>query len=358
MAPVTIVVWDHIGNVTWGVRPWDTWSPRLQAQLLAEDPDAVAHAPSLEQLLADFETRVVHVNSAEVLDACIAEADFLIAHKVMIPPEILRKGRRLRLVQHLGLDYRGVPLDAARELGVPVAATPLVNYLAVAEHVWAFILNHLKRLPAQRVHMQQRAYRESWGTFPDLRLVRDCTLGLLGFGEIARPVARVARAFDMPVIYWDITRFPDLEAQYGVTFAPWDDIFRRADVLSVQLALNPQTEGIIGAREIGLMKPRALFINTARGKLVDQAALTAALGEQRIGGAAIDAFAEEPLPEDDPLHALHEDARGRVTLTPHCAWQSPWTWVRDSLEIWWNVVRVLRDEPIHHLVYEDHPPAV
>lgn len=350
MATATIVVWDGVGNVMWGVRPWDAWPQRQQAQLLAEDPDAIAHAPSVAQLLAEHETHLIHVHSADELDACIAEADFLITHKVTVPAEVLRKGKRLRLVQHLGQDYRGVPMDAARALDVPVAATPLINYIAVAEHVWAFILNHLKQVPAQRMQMQQRAYHESWGTFPNLRLVRDCTLGLLGFGEIARPVARVARAFDIPVIYWDITRFPDLEGQYGVNYVSWDDIFRRADVLTVQLALNLQTEGIIGAREIGLMKPDALFINTARGKLVDQDALTTALREQRIGGAALDVFATEPLPDDDPLHALHEDLNMHVTLTPHSAWQSPWTWVRDSLEIWQNVVRVLRGEPVHHLV--------
>lgn len=348
----TIVVWDSVGNVTTGVRHWDEWPPPIQAQLLAEDPDAIAHAPDLAQLLDGFDTRIVPVASAEELDAQIGEAEFLIAHKVAVPPEVLRKGRRLRLVQHLGLDYRGVPLQAARELRVPVAATPLVNYLAVAEHVWALILNHLKRLPAQRALMHERGYQASWGTFPDLRLVRDSTLGLLGFGEIARPVLRVARAFDMPVIYWDVQRFPELEKRYDVEYASWDDVFRRADVLSVQLALNARTEGIIGARELGLMKPTALFVNTARGKLVDQPALTAALRESRIGGAALDVFAVEPLPVDDPLHELHELPEARVTLTPHSAWQSPWTWVRDSLEIWWNVGRVLRGEPAEHLVYD------
>ncbi len=354
MDPITIVVWDHVGNVTWGVRPWEEWDPRQQAQLLAENPDAIAHAPSLTQLFANYTTRIIHTNSAEELDACIAEADFLITHKVTVPADILRKGRRLRLVQHLGHDYRGVPIDVARELSVPVAATPLVNYLAVAEHVWALILNHLKRLPAQRTHMRERAYHETWGTFPNLRLARDCTLGLLGFGEIARPIAQVARAFDMPVIYWDITRFPDLEAKYGVTYAAWDDVFRRADVLTVQLALNAQTTGIIGAREIGLLKPDALFVNTARGKLVDQAALVAALRERRIGGAALDVFFDEPLPDDDPLHQLHEAPDLSITITPHTAWQSPWTWVRDSLEIWWNVLHVLRGEPINHLVFDGH----
>jgi phosphoglycerate dehydrogenase-like enzyme len=106
-------------------------------------------------------------------------------------------------------------------------------------------------------------------------------------------------------------------------------------------------QGIIGAREIGMMKPAALLLNTARGKLVDQAALTEALRARRIGGAALDVFAEEPLPADDPLHELHEY---NITLTPHSAWQSPWTWVRDSHGIWLNVIRMLRVEPIEYLV--------
>src|ERR687890_606623 len=104
------------------------------------------------------------------------------------------------LVQHLGQDYRGMPVDAAREMGVPAAATPLINYITVAEQVWAFILNWLKRLPA-------------------------------------------------------------LEAKYGLRYVEWDAIFAQSDILSVQLALNDQTQGIIGAREIGLMQPTSLFIN-------------------------------------------------------------------------------------------------
>ena len=98
------------------------------------------------------------------------------------------------------------------------------------------------------------------------------------------------------------------------------------------------------------MKPTALFINTARGTLVDQTALAEALAERRIGAVALDVFAEEPLPADDPLLRLHDGADERVTLTPHNAWQSPWTWVRDSQELWLNVRRSLRGEPIRHEV--------
>ena len=245
-----------------------------------------------------------------------------------------------------------MPLDAARARGIPVAATPLVNYITVAEQVWAYILNWAKRLPSLRRHMASRAYVDSWHGFPDTKYLGDLTLGLLGMGEIARPVARVAHAFGMPIRYWDIERFPELETAYGMEFMEWDELFATVDVLSVQLALKPETEGIIGAREIGSMKPSALFINTARGKLVDQPALTDALAAGRIGAVALDVFAEEPLPVDDPLLALHDhaDAGERVTLTPHNAWQSPWTWVRDSQELWLNVRRSLRGEPIQHLV--------
>jgi phosphoglycerate dehydrogenase-like enzyme len=368
------VVWDNIGNVLYGVRPWERWEPRIPAQLLAEDADAVAHAPSFEQIFADYEVELTwlynpakaargfvgffqerandlcEVRSLDDVAAALVDADFVVVHKEELPAEALRGARRLRLLQHLGQDYRGIPIATARAMSVPVAATPLVNYLTVAEHVWAFILNHAKQLPGQRAHMQRRAYVDNWGTLPNLKPVRDLTLGLLGMGEIARPIARVAQAFEMPTLYWDIVRFPEIEERYNITYVEWDELFRRADVLSVQLALNDQTQGIIGEREIGLMRPSALFVNTARGKLVDQAALVRALRERRIGGAALDVYAVEPLPVDDPLHALHEDLSSNVTLTPHSAWQSPWTWIRDSQTIWFNVLRSLRGEPVLHRV--------
>jgi phosphoglycerate dehydrogenase-like enzyme len=213
------------------------------------------------------------------------------------------------------------------------------------------ILAYCKRMPDQRKYMQSRDYLEGWGAYhPHVKIISDLTMGLLGMGEIARPVARIAQAFNMRIVYWDIVRFPDLEKQYGLTFMDWDDLFRDADVLSVQLALNEKTEGIIGSREFELMKPTSLFINTARGKLVDQDALVSALQSNSIGGAALDVFAEEPLPGDSPLHALHDNGSHSLILTPHSAAQGPWTWIRDSQEIWFNVLRALNDEPVKHLV--------
>jgi phosphoglycerate dehydrogenase-like enzyme len=373
---VKIVVWDSIGNTLLGVRPWSSWDAPVRETLLRENPSAESIAVPLREILADYDVDLTWFNSADAPYApfgqlyadyegslrftrsideivrAIEDADFLVLHKERLPAEALERTKNLRLVQHLGQDFRGVPLDAARARGIPVAATPLVNYITVAEQVWAYILNWAKRLPSLRRHMASRAYVDSWHGFPDTKYLGDLTLGLLGMGEIARPVARVAHAFGTPIRYWDIERFPELETAYGMEFMDWDELFATVDVLSVQLALKPETEGIIGAREIGSMKPSALFINTARGKLVDQSALTDALAARRIGAVALDVFAEEPLPVDDPLLALHDhaDVGERVTLTPHNAWQSPWTWVRDSQELWLNVRRSLRGEPIQHLV--------
>jgi phosphoglycerate dehydrogenase-like enzyme len=371
---IKIVVWDSIGNTLLGVRPWSSWDAKTVTHFLREDPEGEAHAPSFRQLLAgrdveliwfnnaagpyapfgqlnaDYEGSIRFPNSVDEIAKEIVDADFLVLHKERLPADALRGAQKLKLIQHLGQDYRGVPMDAARELGVPVAATPLINYITVAEHVWAFVLNWLKHLPAQREHMRARTYTETWGLFPDIKYAGDVTLGILGMGEIARPIARYAQAFEMPAIYWDIERFPEIEAAYGVRYVEWDEIFRQSDILTVQLALNDKTHGIIGAREIGLMKPTALFINTARGKLVDQPALTRAVANGEIGGVAIDAYAEEPLPTDDPLLDLHDLPGDRVTLTPHDAWQSPWTWVRDSREIWDNVLRSLNGELLKHVV--------
>jgi phosphoglycerate dehydrogenase-like enzyme len=371
-----IVVWDNIGNTLLGVRSWDEWDERTQRDLLEEDPDARDRVHGFREIFKDYEIDLVwlynedkytqgfvklyeeysphlrSMHSIEDLREEIEDADILIVHKERVPDDVLRSAKRLRFIQHLGQDHRGVPVETASELGISVAATPLVNYLVVAEHAWALILNHLKQLPAIRTHMDERRYMDSWGRFPGSRAASDLTLGLLGFGEIARPMARIANAFDTEIIYWDIVRFPDLEEQYRLQFVEWDDIFQQSDILSVQLALNEHTRGIIGQREFSLMKPSSLFVNTARGKLVDQRALAEAIENGSIGGAALEVFEQEPLPEDDPLLDLHARFPSRVTLTPHCGSLSPWTWVRDSQRLWYNLLRFLQGERPHHMVNE------
>jgi phosphogluconate 2-dehydrogenase len=375
MDRLKIVVWDNIGNTLLGMRSWEAWGSHVQERLTIEDHaarervvtvsdvlgdqpydlvwlyDPVKSQRGFSSLFTEMGARLVDTNEPGAIAREVADADFFILHKETLPPQALKGATKLKLIQHLGLDYRGVPMAEAAELGVPVAATPLVNYSAVAEHVWAMILGDLKRTADQRDYMTSRGYLKEWGAYhPGVQIVSDLTLGLLGMGEIARPVAAVAKAFNMRVVYWDIQRFPKLEASLGIEFVEWDEVFRQSDVLSVHLALNEQTEGIIGANEFAEMRPTALFVNSARGKLVDQDALIHALDNWEIRAAALEVFAEEPLPADSRLHEFHEAPEHRVILTPHSAAQGPWTWVRDSQELWFNIRRVLDGEPIKHAV--------
>lgn len=162
---IKIVVWDSIGNTLLGVRPWASWDPGVRAALLAEHPDGEAVALPLAallgdasfdltwfnsadepyapfgQLYADYTDSLQFTRSVDEIVAAVVEADYLVLHKETLPPAAIERAHRLRLIQHLGENVRGVPVAAARQRGIPVAATPLVNYITVAEQVWAYILN-------------------------------------------------------------------------------------------------------------------------------------------------------------------------------------------------------------------------
>lgn len=375
MPVLKIGVWDNIGNTMLGMRPWDDWDELTQSRFLNEDPNAINRLKTLEDLFPDYDLDIVWlydpvksrrgfaafidepthnlraVESTDVLTDSLADLDVFVLHKENLPPEALARADNLKLIQHLGSDYRGIPIDAARARGIPTAASPLINYSTVAEHLWGMILSIFKQLPDQQRYMMDATYPQGWNTYnPHTRPMSDLTIGFLGMGEIARPMARYAQAMDMTIRYWDIVRFPELETKFGMEFVEWETIFRASDIVSTQLALNPQTQEIIGAAEFALMKPTAIFTNTARGRLVDEPALIETLAAGKIWGAALDVFYDEPLPADSPLHELHRQNPSRIVLTPHSAAQGPWTWVRDSREIWDNVRRLVDGQPLHHLV--------
>lgn len=351
-----IVVWEEYNYVLLGVQFRKEYAHEIDKRLPPNDParaEWAKDAPLFEEIFADYDTKLTKVSTLEELEAIIEEVDYLVVHKQRLPAETLRKGKRIKLLQHMGEDSRGIPMETAREMGIPVCVTPLINYIAVAEHAWTLMLNFFKQTREQERQMKERLYFErGWGaTVPNVRIVQDYTLGLLGFGEIARPMAKYAHAFEMKCIYWDKVRFPpELEEKYHVQYVEWDELFKQSDVLSVHIPIMPSTEKIIGAREFGLMKHDAYFINTARGKLVDQEALVDALKNRRLGGAGLDVMYEEPVPQNDVLHELNEDPAYDVTLTSHSAWQGHWTHIRDSLNIWNNVYHHLRGEPLKYEV--------
>ncbi len=214
---------------------------------------------------------------------------------------------RLRLVSVWGTGTDHVDLAAAARHGVTIANTPGVSAVSIAEHTLALLLAVARRLP-----QTDRATRA--GGWPRGRSVElhGKTCGIIGLGAIGRRFAQLAAAIGMRVVAWT------MHPRDGDPIVPLDELYRTADVVSLHLRLSPQTEGFVGAAQFALMKPGAILINTARGAIVDEAAMIEALAGGRIAGAGLDVFATEPLPPNHPLTALDN-----VVITPHCAGITP-----------------------------------
>lgn len=248
----------------------------------------------------------------------LADAEFVVVGLEPVPEAIFEAAPRLRFVQRLGVGYDNVDLDAAARRGVPVSNMPDFNAITVAEHAVALILCLQRRLFDSTLLM--KAGQWPLGAVVAQGIYELCgkTVGIVGMGKIGIEVARLVAAFQCPLLYCDGRRVPaDEERKLGLEQAPLDDLLLRSDVVTLHLPLTHETRHLLGARELGLMKKTALLINTARGAIVDEAALTAALIEGSIAGAGLDVFTDEPLAQ---RHALRSCKN--VVLTPHTAGQT------------------------------------
>jgi phosphoglycerate dehydrogenase-like enzyme len=269
-----------------------------------------------------FELVVVNPGTPEFYQAA-AEAEYFLGLARQMGGEFFRAAPKLRLVQLLSAGYDRVDIEAARKAGVPVSNNGGANAIAVAEHTLMLMLAVLKRVV--RFHNDVVAGKWRAGDSPDTRVyeLAGKTLGIVGLGNIGKKVARRAVAFDMRVQYHDIARLTlDQEDALGVHFALYTELLQSSDVLSLHVPLDDTTRKMIGARELALMKPTSIIVNTCRGPVIDEDALYRALKDGRIAGAGLDVFVEEPPAKTHPVFSLPN-----VTLTPHSAgptWEN-WT---------------------------------
>jgi phosphoglycerate dehydrogenase-like enzyme len=291
---------------------------------------------------------------ADVPDEVAREAEFLVAPPpVEVDARFFRRAPRLRLVQVPGHGFDHVRLADAAAAGVPVAT---IASSGAEAHTVAEMAILLAGAASRRILDGDRAVREGrWGSLEMLRLgvfeLAGKTMGLVGLGRIGREVARRARAFDMRVVYHDVVRPPpEVERELGVEFRPLEALLAEADVVSLHAPLTPETRGLINDRTLGLMKPTAVLVNTARGPLVDAQALARALRERRIRAAAIDVFDPEPPPPDHPLAGLEG-----VVLSPHMAGVTAESIMRIMAAALENCRRVARGEPPLDVVTEGSP---
>ncbi|HEY3244616.1 MAG TPA: phosphoglycerate dehydrogenase [Phycisphaerae bacterium] len=233
----------------------------------------------------------------------------IIRSGVQVTREVLASAGRLRAIARAGVGVDNVDVDAATAAGILVLNTPDANTISTAEHTLAMILAVYRRIPFAHAHVLAGQWQRN--AFIGHQLAGQ-VLGLVGLGRVGRAVALRALAFEMQVVAYDpfVQESAVLEGRVSV-LPELANVLRQVDCMSLHATLSPQTRGLIGAKELALMKPTAVLVNCARGELVDEAALAVALNVGRLGGAAVDVFSKEP-PSGNPLLSAKN-----IVLTPH-----------------------------------------
>jgi len=232
---------------------------------------------------------------------------------------------RLKVISKWGTGIDSIDAQAAARLGIQVYRTPNAFTLPVADSVLGYMLAFARRLPWMDQAMKAGRWEKVSG-----RSLSECTLGVVGVGNCGKAILRRARAFGMRLLGNDIVEIPpDFLVECGVEMTSLENLLRRADFISLNCDLNPTSYRLIDSQRFKLMKPSAVLINAARGQIVDEAALAAALQNGTIAGAALDVYDNEPLPGDSPFLKMDN-----VLLAPHNANSSPTAWER----VHWNTV--------------------
>jgi len=270
----------------------------------------------------------------------VREAEGLLALLTdRIDAELMDRAPRLRVLSNYAVGFDNIDVRAATERGIPVGNTPGVLTDTTADLAFALLMAAARRVVEGADYVRAGKWK-TWG--PKLLTgvdVHGATLGIIGLGRIGQGMARRASGFQMRVLYHDVQRRPDLEATAGVEYTELETLYRRSDFISVHTDLNESTRHMLDARAFAVMKPTAIVINTARGPIIDHAALYDALVSGTIRAAALDVTEPEPIPADSPLVGLPN-----CVLVPHIASASLATRARMAEIAAANLIAGLRGE--------------
>ncbi|WP_292378301.1 2-hydroxyacid dehydrogenase [Methanosarcina sp. UBA289] len=244
----------------------------------------------------------------------IKDAEVVIVGRYGVNAEALHFASRLKMISLWQTGFDNVDLEAATEHGVIVSNVPSYAFDSVSEFVFALSLNLLRKIHLADMNLRKGLF--DWKYYVGSQLMSK-TLGVLGTGEIGKRVIQIAHGFNMNVLSVTAHPSPERAKSLGIKFVDLDTLLSESDIVTLHVPLTPATEHMIGRRELAKMKPTAILINTARGKVVDESALIEALKEGKIAGAGLDVFEKEPLPMDSPLLEM-----SNVVLTPHIAFLS------------------------------------
>lgn len=293
-------------------------------------------------------------NEDKIIAAC-RRADYLLAAgtAAKITANIVDNIPDIKMIQTIGVGVDHIDLPASIRKGIPVANVPGQNATSVAEYTIGTIIALQRRVMEADHEIKAGNYtlcRDSMMA-NGIREFRDSRIGLVGFGAIGREVARIAAAMGASVCYnASRPQPPNIEAQYQVKYKQLNELLATSDIISLHLPATSETRGLIGFRQFMLMPRGSIFINTARGEIVDQDGLAAALESDHIAGAAIDTFSPEPPGPDHPLLQLSPEARKRVILTPHIAGATANSFKRMIETALANIARLHRGERPENVV--------
>lgn len=248
------------------------------------------------------------IGDEDALAAALADFDaiMLMRERTPFPGSLLKRLPKLKLLITSGKRNASIDVATAKAQGIVVCGTDSYGY-PPAELAWGLILALARGIVREDASLRAGNWQSRAGVG-----LKGKTLGLFGLGRLGSLMAPVGKAFGMEVLGWSRSLTPDRAAAVGAVSVDKDEIFRRSDFVVVLLVLNAATRGLVGARELGLMKPSAFLVNIARGPIVDETALTLALREGRIAGAGIDVYDQEPIPDNHPFLSLDN-----TVLLPH-----------------------------------------
>jgi phosphoglycerate dehydrogenase-like enzyme len=286
---------------TWLVGCADAWAPAIRERITAAAPNG-------------FKLEFANPADPAAWNDLLARSDFLLLAATQMTSAMIGAAGRLRLIHKWGIGFDDVDLPAAKAAGVGVAITAGANAHAVAEHTVMLMLATLRKLS-----VVDRALREGRWLFKEMRVqclqMSGRTVGLVGFGNIGRAVAKRLAGFEVEVLYYDPRPAPlEVEQALAATLVSFDELLARADILSLHCPGGTENRHLMDAARFARMKRGAVLVNAARGELVNQAALVEALGDGTLMGAGLDVFEQEPPAADNPLLQLQN-----VTLSPHTA---------------------------------------
>jgi phosphoglycerate dehydrogenase-like enzyme len=280
-----VAILDDYQRVALELADWKSLSPEVTAEAFHE---RLSGEDTLAERLKDFEMIVA------------------MRERTHFPRSLLQRLPKLKLLVTTGMHNVAIDAKAAAELGIVVSGTGMLTP-PTAELTWGLIIALARHIPQEDQQMRKGGWQTTIGVGLNGKV-----LGILGLGRLGSEVARVGRAFQMEVIAWSQNLTAEHAGSVGATRVEKDEIFQRADFVTVHLILSKRTRGLVTARELGLMKPSTYLINTSRGPIVEERALVDALTNRKLAGAALDVYDEEPLPADHPLRKLDN-----VVLTPH-----------------------------------------